>query len=111
MSDKRYLIPPVDIYETNDKYIVYLDMPGTTKENIEINLEGDSLTVQAKVFEVDKEWKPVTTEFELRDYKRVFTIGNKINREKIDAKYENGVLKLELEKSEAAKPRKIPIKM
>jgi len=110
MNEKKYLVPPVDIYETKDKYILILDMPGTTKENIDINAEGENLVIQAKVLEIDKEWKPVVTEFSMNDYKREFAIGNKVNKEKIEAKYENGVLKVELEKSESAKPRKIEIK-
>lgn len=110
MEDVKFVAPPVDIYETDDKYLILMDMPGVDKESIDITVEGDKLTVFGKVLKIDKEWEPISTEFTLSDYKREFNIGNKVNVNKIDAKYENGILKLELEKSELAKPRKIEVK-
>jgi len=110
MSERKYTIPPVDIFETKDKFILTLDMPGTTKEGIDISTDGDILTITGKAFEVDKEWKSVVSEFELHDYKREFTIGNKVKRDSIDAKFDNGILTVELEKSEMIKPRKIEVK-
>lgn len=110
MANKSYLIPPVDIFETKDKYLLIMDMPGTTKEGIEIGSEGDILSVIGKVPEVDKEWKSIVSEFDLNDYRREFTIGNKVNRETIQAKYDNGILTIELDKSDMAKPKKINVK-
>ncbi len=110
MSDKRYLIPPVDIFETKDRFILTLDMPGTSKEGIEIHCDGDELQISGKVMEVDKEWTPVSTEFALLDYRREFTVGKKVNKDSIQAKYENGILTVELEKSEQAKSKKIEVK-
>jgi len=109
MEEKRNLIPPVDIYENEEKFLLVLDMPATDKQNIEIECEADTLTVSAKVHEVEKEWKPVVSEFRLSDYKRTFNIGNRVNRDSINAKYENGILTIELAKSEVAKPRKIEV--
>jgi HSP20 family protein len=107
---KTYYTPAVDIYESRDKYFILLDMPGTTKENIDITTEADTLTVTGKVGSVDESWNAILKEFKLADYKRDFTIGNKVNVEKINAKYENGVLYIELDKSEQAKPKKIEVK-
>jgi len=110
MSEKRFNVPAVDIYEGKDHYYLVLDMPGTSRENIEITTEGDTLTVTGKVMETEKEWKPVVTEFNLNDYKREFSIGSKIVRENISARYDNGILTVTLEKSEMAKPRKIEVR-
>lgn len=110
MSDTRTIIPAADIYETSDYYTIILDMPGTAKEKIEISAEDESLKIKAKAMEVEKDWKVVRTEFEMGDYERVFTIGGKVNRDSIEAKYENGILTLKLGKSEGAKPRKIEVK-
>jgi HSP20 family molecular chaperone IbpA len=110
MAEVKYIVPPVDIYETPDKYLILMDMPGVNKDKIDITVEDDKLTVTAKVFEIDKEWEPISTEFTLSDYKREFNLGRKVNTDKISANYENGILKLELEKSEMAKPRKIEVK-
>jgi len=111
MSEKKFIIPPADIYESKEKYHIVLDIPGTLKESIEITTEGDLLTVTGKVPEVSKDWKPISNELTLGEYKREFTIGNKVNRETIQAKYENGILKIDLEKSEQIKPRKIEVKI
>lgn len=111
MDKKKYIVPSVDIYETDDKYIVVLDMPGATKEDIDITIADDTLTVVGTVNEVNEGWKPVLHEFTISDYKREITIGNRVNRENIEACYDNGVLTLELAKSEEAKPRKIDVKI
>ncbi len=111
MTDRNYIIPPVDIYEKDNMYLILMDMPGADKDSIEIIAEGDLLKVSAKTLEVDKEWKPISTEFSFANYyKREFSIGKRVNRDNIQAKYENGILKIELEKSEIAKPRKIEVK-
>lgn len=108
---KKTLIPPVDVFENDDQYLLILDMPGTDKDSIEVSAESDTLTVTGKVHQVSEEWKPILREFEMSDYKREFSIGNKVNRDKIEASYNNGVLTITLAKSEQAKPRKIEVKM
>jgi len=110
MTENRYQIPAADIFETKEKFILALDMPGTTRDGIEISCEGDDLSIYGKVGEVNKEWEPISTEFRVLDYKRDFTIGGKVNKDKIEAKYDNGILTIELEKSDFIKPRKIEIK-
>ncbi len=110
MNETRYHIPAADIFETKDKFILAIDMPGTTKEGIEISCDGDELSIYGKVGEVNKEWEPVSTEFRILDYRREFTIGGKVNRDSIEAKYDNGILLIELEKSDSIKPKKIEIK-
>lgn len=111
MKNTDFIVPRADIYENDDQYIVVLDMPGTTKDGIEVTAEGDTLSISGKVTALEETWKPVSKEFALRDYKRDFAIGNKIDRDAIEAHYENGILRLELKKSEVAKPRKIEVAM
>lgn len=110
MTDSRYRIPAADIFETKDKFILALDMPGTSKEGIDISCDGDELTILGKVSDFSQDWEPVSTEFRVLDYRRDFTIGGKINKDRIEAKYTNGILTIELEKSESIKPRKIELK-
>jgi HSP20 family protein len=110
MTENRYRIPAADIFETKEKFILALDMPGTSKEGIEISCDGDELTIVGKVNTFSPEWEPVSTEFRVLDYRRDFTISGKVNRDKIEAKYDSGILTIELEKSESIKPRKIEIK-
>lgn len=111
MEDKRYLIPAVDIYETDEEYILSLDMPGALKDTITVTADDAILTITAGVAPREEAWKPLKTEFDLSDYRREIHIGNQVDRDRIEAHYENGILTVRLAKSEAAKPRKIDVKV
>lgn len=110
MNYSGKIIPAADIYESKDSFTIVLDIPGTVKENIDISIEDDNLTIKAKAVELDKEWQIAGSETAPVEYERVFTIGNKVSRDTVDAKYERGVLTLTLAKVEAAKPKKIDVK-
>ncbi len=113
MNDRKTIVPPADIEEKDDRFVLTLDMPGVSKESVSVEAEGDTLTVTGKAMEQSAEggWKEMRREFELADYRREFAIGDKVKRDTISAHYENGVLRVELEKSENVKPRKIAVKV
>jgi HSP20 family protein len=106
-------IPPVNIHETNDSYHVELVTPGLNKEDFKVNLEKGLLTISyEKKTEVEnKEYKTHRKEFSFSSFKRSFSVDDKINAEGVQAKYENGVLKLLLPKKEEVKvqPKEIAI--
>lgn len=108
-SAKAYLIPLADIYETDDLYSMKLEMPGVQKENLEIVIDDDELKITATSSIEENEKALRYTEISAKDFSRTFRIGNDIDRNRIDAKLENGVLALTLHKSEAVKPKKIAI--
>ena len=89
--------------------ILQLEMPGVHKDDIDIRIEGDQLIVTGKhPEEVDQvDW--LLRERRLGDYYRKFTIDQTINREKVDAVYELGVMNITLQVKEEAKPRRIEI--
>ena len=98
--------PPVNITETASAYLVDLSVPGYEKSDFKINLEANVLTVSSeKKNEETKEenGKTIKTEFSYKAFKRSFTIDDKIDTENISAKYENGILKLELPRKEIIK--------
>ena len=108
--DERVLVPLTDIYETNDQYTLKLEMPGVTKDKLEITMENDELQIRAAVVPYKPEGKELKySEFSQYDYFRRFTVGNDIDRDKISASLEDGVLTLVLQKHESVKPRKIAI--
>jgi len=108
--DERVLVPLTDIYETIDQYTLKLEMPGVTKDKLEITMENDELEIRGAATPYKPESKELKySELSQYDYFRRFTVGNDIDRDKINAKLENGVLSLELQKHEAVKPKKIPI--
>lgn len=101
--------PDVDIYETDEKLILVADLPGVEKDDLDINLNENTLTINAHVKQVSK-GTLVYKEYDIGDYKRSFTISNVIDQSKIQAELKNGILEMELPKAETEKPRKIEIR-
>lgn len=112
LDKKDYcLVPSVDIYETDNEYVLKADMPGVPKENIEITFNNNELEINGKIDEVYTSSDNLTyREFTLCNYNRKFLVSDKINAEAINASLENGVLTVTLPKREEAKPKKIEIK-
>ena len=105
------IVPPADIYETAEEYVIKADMPGTRREDREITLEKNRLDIYGRVDEaLTNEENLKYGEYRLNNYHRAFVVGDGIDREKINATLENGVLTLTLPKSEKLKPRRIEIK-
>lgn len=109
-GEEYVIVPPADIYESENEFVIKADMPGVSRENLEITLEKDNLEISGKVREFGKQDSLKYAEYRLHDYSRSFVVGDGINRENISASLENGVLTLTLPKSERVKPRKIEIK-
>jgi len=106
---KEFYTPVADIYETEDLYSVKLEVPGVAKENLNIMIEEDQLKITAETSLEENLNNLKYAEFSPRNFSRTFRIGNDIDRNKIDAALENGILSLVLHKSEAIKPKKILI--
>ena len=107
---KGAVVPPVDIYEDKEAVILYADLPGVGKDDLSLQIDQDTLQIYGKacgsgIPDADKYY----AEFACKDYYRAFTIGEEIDRDKIAASMNNGVLKLVLPKAERAKPKKIDI--
>lgn len=104
---------PANIHETKEGYHVELNAPGRNKEDFKVNLENGLLTISfEKKEEVEnKDFKTIRREFSLPGFKRSFSLDEKINTAGIQAKYENGILKLYLPKKAevVATPQQIAI--
>jgi len=106
----RTFVPDVDIYETAESLWLWADMPGVDEKSIEVNLADGMLTLSGQVALRDYDnLTPVYTEYNVGNYLRRFTVPNAIDSGRITARMTNGVLVLELPKSESAKPRKINV--
>jgi HSP20 family molecular chaperone IbpA len=102
--------PDVDILEKEESIIVFADMPGADEKSVDITLEKDVLTIYARVEpEVPEKHQLLHAEYGVGDYQRSFTISDEVDRDKIEARVKNGVLRLVLPKAPAAKTRKIAI--
>lgn len=102
--------PDVDIFESEDKLTLLADMPGVAPDDIQIDLNENVLTISGgvKPFENAAE-SDVLIEFEIGRYYRQFTLSEVIDQSRIEAKLEDGVLRLSLPKAEKAKPRQIAV--
>jgi len=96
--------PATNIMETNESYIVEMYVPGMSKENFQIKLEKETLTISSeKQSEVDESIRYTRKEFEMQSFSRSFLVPNTVNTENIQGVYENGILKVVLPKKEESK--------
>jgi HSP20 family protein len=98
-------IPAANVTETPNAYQVELNVPGRNKEDFRINVEKDLLTVsfEKKEESTVEETNSIRREFTLKSFKRSFSLDEKVDTSNIQAKYENGILKIELPKKEQVK--------
>jgi HSP20 family protein len=105
-----YFMPLVDIYETPDELVLVADMPGVPRENVQVHLDGDTLTVEGRPSAGEYEGlKPIHVEYGVGGFYRRFTLGETIDRAGIKAVVKNGVLTLHLPKAERARARRIEV--
>lgn len=105
-----YFKPDVDIFETDEALTVVADLPGTTAEDIEIDLRENMLTLTGVVSSgLEQNWQPLYTEYETGHFTRRFRLGQHIDQAEISATINDGVLRLTLPKAERAVPRKIEV--
>lgn len=109
-EESRYLTPPVDIYESEDQLTVIADLPGVSKENVDIRVENKVLTIKGAVDRTSP-GESLYREFELARYYRQFQLSDEVDIEKISAECKNGVLTIALPKRESSKPRQIEVKV
>ncbi|KAA2239659.1 Hsp20/alpha crystallin family protein [Chitinophaga agrisoli] len=99
--------PPVNIQESKETYALDILVPGWSKEDFKINLENNVLTISAekKAEQKNEDQKQIRREFSFRSFKRSFSLDETVDAEKIQAKYENGVLQVQLPKKEQDLPK------
>lgn len=103
-----YQLPAVNIYETADGYLLEADMPGVSREGLEVYLDSNELTLVGHR-SAGREGTTHYRESRDGDYRRVFELNPEIDTAKITARVDNGVLCLHLAKHERTKPRRISV--
>ena len=106
---EQYTAPVVNVYESPDGYELQADMPGVTKEALQITLDGSELVITGRREREAVSGEPLLRERVAWDYRRVFELDPAIDTAKVSARMEQGVLTLTLPKSERVKPRAITI--
>ncbi len=105
LSARTLNVPAVNITEHKDEYLVSLAVPGMKKDDFQIDVDGNMLTISSEKEETkeEKEKKFTRKEYNYSSFSRTFTLPEEVNREKIEARYEDGVLKIALPRKEEAK--------
>ncbi len=103
--------PSVDIWELDDRYEMFVDLPGTTREWIDVSLQDGLLTIEARVpWRYDEGARFHRAEFGIGDFRRQVRLGEDIDAERISAAYEHGVLHLTLPKRRERCARRIEVR-
>ncbi len=108
----RYYQPDVDICEFSDRLELWADMPGVSDQDVQVTLENNLLTIEGRVGTgLYDGLSPLYTEYNVGNYFRQFSLHESIDANAIKAAMRNGVLELVLPKVEAAKPRRIEVRV
>ncbi len=104
-------VPAVDVYEDDKKVLLKLEVPGIEEKDLDVRVENNTLTVKGerKFEKEEKEENFHRIERRYGSFYRAFTLPSTVDTEHVDAKYENGVLKLELKKKPEAQPKQIKV--
>lgn len=104
-------LPSTDVHDAGDKLIVKTDLPGLSKEDIDISVQGNTLFIKGE----KKHEKEIEDAGYLRSerfyghFERAIPLGEDINSEKVDAEYKNGVLTVNIAKRDEAKARQVKV--
>ena len=110
LESQRSVAPLVDIYETDNDFVLVANMPGVSKKDIHLKLEENTLSIFGKInYEETVNRKYLLNENIIGNYFRRFRLSNSIDQTRIDAKFEDGQLIINLPKHERIKPRTINI--
>jgi len=109
LERRGWVQPQVNITETQDGYMLEAEMPGVGKDGLEVLLEGNELTILGRRSAEVADAQLLYRESADRDYRRTFQLDPAIDTGRINARMDNGILYLELPKSERVKPRKITV--
>ena len=106
-------IPAVDIYEDDQKLVLKLEVPGVKQEDLDVRLENQTLTVtgERKFESEEKQENFHRIERRFGTFARSFTLPVTVDTSSVSAKYEHGVLAIQLAKKEAAKPKQVKIEI
>jgi HSP20 family protein len=109
-APERFLRPAVNITEEENGLLLSADLPGASKQTLDVHVEKGILTINAPVSR-ELPGRAIYSEFEWAPYYRQFQIPDTVNQSAVRAEFRNGVLSLRLPKAEAAKPRRIEVSL
>jgi HSP20 family protein len=105
-------VPPLDVYETKEDFIVTMDLPGIEPDSVDVTVEDSTLTVSGsrELSSETREENYLRVERRYGQFSRSLSLPASADANKIDAHFDKGVLTISVPKAEEAKPKKITIK-
>jgi HSP20 family protein len=108
-TTNRPAVMPMDAWREGDVFRIEFDLPGVTRESIDLDVERNVLTVRAERVPRNGDWEMLASERPRGVFSRQLVLGDNLDLEHIEASYDGGVLRLTIPVAERAKPRKIEI--
>jgi HSP20 family protein len=108
-TTNRPTVMPMDAWREGDVFQIEFDLPGVAKESIDLDVERNVLTVRAERLARNGDWEMLASERPRGMFSRQLVLGDNLDLDRIEAKYDAGVLRLSIPVAERAKPRKIQI--
>ena len=108
-QSRRFATPLVDIESMQDGYVLYAEMPGVSKDGIEVTVENGDLLIVGHLRPLEVSGESIYRESRPYDFRRVYELDPSIDTSRISARIENGLLIVNLPKAEKVKPRRIEV--
>lgn len=110
--DEAVLSPPVDVVEDATGITLYADLPGVSKDKLQLRVEGDQLIVEGELaLPLPQGMQAHHAEVRVSRYRRAFTLSKELDADKVDAELSQGLLRVCIPKAEHAQPRKIAVRI
>jgi HSP20 family protein len=108
-TTNRPAVMPMDAWREGDGFVIEFDLPGVSRDSIDIDVERNVLTVRAERVAGNGDWQRLASERTHGQFSRQLVLGDNLDLSRVEAGYDNGVLRLVVPVAEKAKPRKIEI--
>ncbi len=108
-TTNRPAVMPMDAWREGDRFVIEFDLPGVSRESIDLDVERNVLTVRAERVPGNGDWEMLASERPRGVFSRQLVLGDNLDLERIEANYDGGVLRLIVPVAERAKPRKIEV--
>lgn len=109
VEHRSFMKPPCDVYENIDEYLLVAELPGVDKQDLHIQVDQGEMLIEAHRQASKSQGKQLSTEYTPQDYQRRFALPTGVEQDKVQAELKDGLLWIHLPKSDAVKPRQIPI--
>ena len=109
-TTNRPAVMSMDAWREGDRFVIELDLPGVARDSIDLDVERNVLTVRAERVAKNGDWEMLASERQKGQFTRQLVLGDNLDLDRIEAGYQDGVLRLVVPVAEKAKPRKIEVK-